>query len=52
MPNTEKEYLFFVELEGHHEDAKLKRAMEALRRKTKRLEVLGAYRRMEAVEAP
>ena len=52
MPNTEKEYLFFVELEGHHEDAKVKRALESLRRKTKRLEILGAYRRMEPVEAP
>jgi chorismate mutase/prephenate dehydratase len=52
MPNTEKEYLFFVELEGHHEDTKIKRAMEALRRKTKRLEILGAYHRSEPVESP
>ena len=52
MPNTEKEYLFFVELEGHHEDTKLKRALESLRRKTKRLEILGAYRRTEPVESP
>lgn len=52
MPNTEKEYLFFVELEGHREDAKVKRAMEALQRRTKRLEILGAYRRSEPVESP
>lgn len=52
MPNTEKEYLFFVELEGHHQDAKVKRAMETLRRKTKRLEILGAYCRTDPVESP
>ncbi len=52
MLNTESEYLFFVELEGHYEDSKVKRALEALRRKTKRLEVLGAYTRTEPVESP
>ena len=52
MPNTENEYLFFVELEGHHEDTKVKRALEALRRKTKRLEILGAYTRSEPIESP
>lgn len=52
MPNSGNEYLFFVELEGHYEDAKVKRALEALRRKTKRLEVLGAYTRTEPVESP
>jgi len=52
MPNTEKEYLFFVELEGHYDDAKVKRALDALRRKAKRLEILGAYSRTEPVESP
>lgn len=52
MPSTVSEYLFFVELEGHHEDAKVKRALESLRRKTRRMEVLGAYRRSDPVEAP
>ena len=37
------EYLFFVELEGHQADSRVKRALEALRRKTARLELLGSY---------
>lgn len=48
MPNSKNEYLFFVELEGHQTDARVKRALEALRRKTARLEVLGSYARAEA----
>jgi chorismate mutase/prephenate dehydratase len=43
MPNTKNEYLFFVELEGHQTDSRVKRALEALRRKTARLEILGSY---------
>ncbi len=43
MPGTKKEYLFFVELEGHASDPKVSRALEALRRRTVRLEILGAY---------
>jgi chorismate mutase/prephenate dehydratase len=50
MPNTESEYLFFVEMEGHHGDAKIKRALTALQRKTERLEVLGSYARSAPVE--
>ena len=52
MPNTESEYLFFVEMEGHHEDGKVKRALEALSKKTERLEVLGSYARSVPVESP
>jgi chorismate mutase/prephenate dehydratase len=44
------EYLFFVELEGHERDAKVKRALDALARKSIRLEVLGSYTRSEPVE--
>ena len=43
MPGTKKEYLFFVELEGHADDAKVSRAIEALKKRTVRLEVLGSY---------
>ncbi len=37
------EYLFFVDLQGHREDAGLKRAIAALERKTLFLKVLGSY---------
>jgi len=48
MPNSKNEYLFFVELEGHQTDSRVKRALEVLRRKTARLEVLGSYPRAAA----
>jgi chorismate mutase/prephenate dehydratase len=47
MPNSKNEYLFFVELEGHQTDSRVKRALDAMRRKTARLEVLGSYARAE-----
>jgi chorismate mutase/prephenate dehydratase len=50
MPATKSEYLFFIEVEGHANDAKVKKALAALQRKTVRLEVLGAYERTEPVD--
>jgi chorismate mutase/prephenate dehydratase len=52
MPNSQSEYLFFVEMEGHHEDTRVKRALEALAKKTERLEILGSYARSDPVESP
>lgn len=43
MRNSKNEYLFFVELEGHQSDSRVKRALDSLRRKTARLEILGSY---------
>ncbi len=43
-------YLFFVELEGHEADPRVRRAIAALERKAVRLEVLGSYARMAPVE--
>lgn len=43
MRNSKSEYVFFVELEGHQTDSRVKRALDYLRRKTARLEVLGSY---------
>jgi len=43
-------YLFFVELEGHESDARVRRAIRLLERKTIRLEVLGSYAKMAPVE--
>src|SRR5262245_3064489 len=48
MPNSKNEYLFFVELEGHQADSRVKRSVEVHRRKTSRLEVLGSYPRAGA----
>jgi chorismate mutase/prephenate dehydratase len=45
MQGSKNEYIFFVELEGHQADARVKRAVDGLRRKTARLEVLGSYPR-------
>lgn len=50
MSGSRNEYLFFVELEGHNSDARVRRALTALQRKTVRLEVLGSYRKAEPVE--
>lgn len=50
MPNSPNEYLFFVELEGHQSEARVERALEALRRKTVRLEILGSYPKAEPIE--
>ena len=43
MPGSKNEYLFFVEFEGHADDAKVKRALTALRKKTVQLTVLGSF---------
>ncbi len=43
VPGSERAYLFFVEMEGHETDARVRRATEALERKTLRLEILGSY---------
>ena len=36
-------YLFFVEMEGHQNDLRLRRAVASLARKTLRLEILGSF---------
>lgn len=43
IPGSDRAYLFFVEMEGHETDARLRRAVTALRRKALRLEILGAF---------
>lgn len=42
---SQNEYLFFVELEGHHRDAAVKRALQSLAKKTVHIELLGSYAR-------
>ena len=36
-------YLFFVQMEGHQSDARLRRAVASLEKKTSRLEILGSF---------
>jgi chorismate mutase/prephenate dehydratase len=42
---SQNEYLFFVELEGHASDPPVRRAVQALERKTVRVVILGCYPR-------
>ena len=49
IPELPSEYLFFVELEGHESEAKVKRTVEALGKKSLRLVVLGSYEKTEVV---
>jgi chorismate mutase/prephenate dehydratase len=42
--------LFFVELEGHEDDPRLRRALANMKKKTLRLEVLGSFPATKPVE--
>jgi chorismate mutase/prephenate dehydratase len=42
-------YLFFIELDGHESEAKVRKALAALEKKALRLEVLGSYPRSQPV---
>jgi chorismate mutase/prephenate dehydratase len=50
IPELPSEYLFFVELEGHPKDLRVRRAIASLEKKTVRLDVLGAYAKTKPVE--
>ncbi len=43
LPGTKNEYLFFVELQGHETDLKVRRALDALETLATRLDVLGSF---------
>lgn len=43
LVGADSEYLFFIEFEGHRNDAAARKALASLQRKTVRLEVLGSY---------
>ncbi len=47
LPNCPNEYLFFVELEGHQQQANVASAVSELQTQTRRLELLGSYPRGE-----
>jgi chorismate mutase/prephenate dehydratase len=50
IPGLQRAYLFFVEMEGHETDRRVRRATAALERKTLRLEILGSCPVPEAGE--
>lgn len=50
VPESDRTYLFFVELEGHETDARVRRALASLRTKALRLEVLGSYPVTEPID--
>ncbi len=50
LPDRPSEYLFFVELEGHETDERVKKALSALKNESQRLDVLGSYARTEIVD--
>ncbi len=43
VPGSGRAYLFFIELEGHQSDPRVRRAVDSLAKKTLRLEVLGSF---------
>lgn len=49
VANSPEEYLFFVEMEGHCSELKIRRAVSALEKKSLRLEILGSYQKTEPV---
>ena len=49
-PGRDPAYLFFVDVEGHAGDEPVKRAIEAARKKSERLEILGSYPRSDCIE--
>lgn len=50
VPESARAYLFFVELEGHESDVRVRRALRLLKSKTLRLEVLGSFPACAPVE--
>jgi chorismate mutase/prephenate dehydratase len=50
MVGAKHEYVFFAEFEGHHTDARVKKALAELGKRTVRLETLGSYQKTRAIE--
>jgi chorismate mutase / prephenate dehydratase len=49
-PGRDPAYLFFIDIEGHADDEPVKRAIEAARKRSERLEILGSYPRSDCIE--
>ncbi len=44
-------YLFFLDIEGHADDAPVQKALELVRKRCERLDILGSYPRSECIES-
>lgn len=49
-PGRDPTYLFFVDIDGHAQDDNVRKALDAVRKRADRLEVLGSYPRSECIE--
>ncbi len=49
-PDLDPTYLFFIDVEGHSEDEPIRRALDSLRKRSERVDVLGSYPRSDTVE--
>jgi chorismate mutase/prephenate dehydratase len=49
-PGLDPAYMFFLDIEGHIDDKSVQGALEAVRKRCERLEVLGSYPRTDCVE--
>ena len=49
-PERNPTYLFFIDIVGHVDDEVVKRAIELVRKRCERLEILGSYPRGETIE--
>ena len=43
MPARPSEYLFFFEFEGHQQELRVRKALQALEKKTQKMDLLGSY---------
>jgi chorismate mutase/prephenate dehydratase len=50
VPGRDTTYLFFIDIDGHASDPPVQRALEMLRKRADRLEILGSYPRSDCVE--
>jgi chorismate mutase/prephenate dehydratase len=50
IPGSQRGYFFFVEMEAHESDSRLKKAVGQLQKKTIRLEILGSFPAAKTVE--
>ena len=55
VPNSQGDndpaYLFFMDIDGHESDPPVQKALEAVRKRCERLDVLGSYPRCKVIEA-
>ncbi len=50
LQGADEDYLFFMDFEGHANDAKVKKTLTALEKLAVRIEVLGSYPRSEPID--